>query len=239
MNCIRLPLEGAVNARDLGGYVTKDNMITKFKTFVRCSRLTDLTYRDNEFLKKYGITDIIDLRGVTKIQPTFVSDDNIDKGYFKFYYLPISTKEMEDYSKEHENDLDFDFGEAYKFILDNKEKIKQIFEVFANSKGSVLFHCTAGKDRTGIITALLLGLCGVPDLDIIANYEVTHTYISGSTFLNTYATNVQKSEPKFMQTFINRLKEAYGNYENYLLSCGITKDDLEKIKARFLESFII
>jgi len=64
MNCIRLPLEGAVNTRDLGGYVTNDNMITKFKTFIRSSRLTDLTEKDNNFLKKYGVTDVIDLRGI-------------------------------------------------------------------------------------------------------------------------------------------------------------------------------
>jgi len=239
MNCIRLPLDGAVNARDLGGYVTNDNMITKFKTFIRSSRLTDLTEKDNAFLKKYGITDIIDLRGVTKIQATFVSDDNIDKEYFKFYYLPLSNIEMETYSKIHENDDNFDFGEAYKYVLNNKGKIKQIFEILANSKGAVLFHCTAGKDRTGIIAALILGLCGIPDLDIIANYQVTNTYISGSTFLNTYANNVQKSEPKYMQTFISRLKEEYGSYENYLLSCDISKEDLKKIKTKFLEPFII
>jgi len=143
---------------------------------------------------------------------------------------------METYSKEHEND---DFGEAYKNVLNNKTKVKQIFEIFANSKGAVLFHCTAGKDITGIIAALILGLCDVPDLDIIANYQVANTYISKSTFLNAYANNVQKSEPKFMQTFISRLKEEYKSYENYLLSCDIAKEDLDKIKAKFLEPFKI
>lgn len=239
MNCIRLPLEGPTNTRDLGGYVTKDNMITRFKTFIRSSRLTDLTTKDNDFLKKYGVTDVIDLRGVTKIQATFVSDDNIDKDYFNFYYLPISTKEMEDYAKEYETSPDFDFGEAYKYILDNKVKIKEIFEILANSKGAVLFHCTAGKDRTGIIAALILGLCGVPDLDIIANYEVTNTYISGSAFLENYALNVKKSEPEFMRTFINRLKEKYNSYEEYLLNCDISQESLNKIKEKFLEPYII
>lgn len=239
MNCIRLPLKYVKNARDLGGYCTKDNKITKFKTFVRSSRLTDLTKEDNEFLKKYGITDIIDLRGVTKIQATFVSDDNIDGDYFKFYYLPLSNKESEDYSKAHELEPNFDFGEAYKFMLNNKEKVKQIFTVFAEAKGGVLFHCTAGKDRTGTVAALLLGLCGVDDLDIIANYQVTETYISGSAFLDTYAENVQKSDAKYIRTLIMRLKETYGTYENYLLSCGLSQETLNKIKDKFLEDFVV
>ena len=239
MNCIRLPLKYVKNARDLGGYCTNDNKFTKFKTFVRSSRLTDLTKEDNEFLKKYGITDIIDLRGVTKIQATFVSDDNIDGDYFKFYYLPLSNKESEDYSKAHELEPNFDFGEAYKFMLNNKEKVKQIFTVFAESKGGVLFHCTAGKDRTGTVAALLLGLCGVDDLDIIANYQVTETYISGSTFLDTYAENVQKSDAKYIRTLIMRLKETYGTYENYLLSCGLSSETLNKIKDKFLEDFVV
>ncbi len=239
MNCVRLPLEGVKNARDLGGYCTKDGKITKFKTFVRSSRLTDLTDEDNDFLKKYGITDIIDLRGVTKIQATFVSDDNIDSDYFKFYYLPLSNIEMETYSKEHEMEPDFDFGEAYKYMLDNKKKVNEIFTILAEAKGGVLFHCTAGKDRTGTIAALILGLCGVDDLDIIANYQVTETYISGSTFLDNYATNVQKSSPKYISTLIKRLKEKYDSYENYLLSCGLSQETLNKIKDKFTEEFKI
>ena len=82
MDYVRLPLEGTKNTRDLGGYPTKDNKVTKFHTFIRSDRLTNITDKDNEFLKNYGITDIIDLRGNTTIQSTFVSDDNINREYF-------------------------------------------------------------------------------------------------------------------------------------------------------------
>ena len=238
MDFIRLPLEGACNTRDLGGYCTKDNMVTKFHVFVRSSRLTDLTDNDNDLLKKYGITDIIDLRGVTKIQSTFISDDNINKDYFNFYYLPLSTVEMEQYAKEHELEDDFNFGEGYKFLLDNKVKIKEIFDILANAKGGVLFHCTAGKDRTGVVAALILGLCNVPDEDIIANYQVTGTYVDGKSFMQSYVPNMKKSDAMFMKTFLIRLKERNENVEKYLLSCDISKENLEKIKSKFCENIV-
>ena len=103
MDYVRLPLEGTKNTRDLGGYPTKDNKVTKFHVFIRSDRLTDITDKDNKFLKNYGITDIIDLRGNTAIQSTFVSDDNINKKYFKFHYIPLSTLEYEQYANAEKN----------------------------------------------------------------------------------------------------------------------------------------
>ena len=122
MNCIRLPLEGAPNVRDLGGIYTRDNQITKFHTFIRGSKLTYLTLKDNEFLKKYNVTDIIDLRGRTQIQHEFVSDDNIDKEYFHFYYVPIANELMENYTIQNINKPEFNLGEAYYLALENESK---------------------------------------------------------------------------------------------------------------------
>lgn len=237
MNFVRLPLEGVSNSRELGGYFTTDAKVTKFHVFIRSSRLTDLTEKDNNFLKQYGITDIIDLRGNTKIQAHFVSDDKIDKGHFKFYHIPLSTAEMEQFVKEHEMEDGFNLGKGYGFLLDNKIKVKAIFEVLANAKGGVLFHCTAGKDRTGVIAALILGLCNVDEKDIIANYEVTYTYVGDLPFMEPYSINAKKSDSLFIKTFLKILKERYGNAEEYLLSCDIKKEDLEKIKEKFCESY--
>lgn len=67
-------------------------------------------------------------------------------------------------------------------FLKNQRRIQEIFKILANAEGGVLFHCTAGKDRTGVIAALLLGICEVSENDIIANYEVTNTYIQDVEF---------------------------------------------------------
>lgn len=235
MNYVRLPLDGAENTRDLGGYPTLDNKVTKFHVYVRSSRLTNITDKDNNFLKDYGITDIIDLRGVTKIQSTFISDDNINNEYFKFHYIPLSTLEMEQYANNEQDSENFNFGIGYTYLLDNKTKVKQIFDVFVDAKGGVLFHCTAGKDRTGVVSALILGLCGVDIKDIIANYEVTNTYISNSDFIDKYPSNVKKSSPEFIKTFVENLLKKYSSFENYILSCNVSKENIQKIKNKFCE----
>jgi len=228
----RLPLKGTVNTRELGGYPTNDGRVTKYHVFLRSDGLTNLTQKDNMFLKEYGITDIIDLRGSTAIQDSFISDDNIDKEYFKFHYIPLSNKKIEEYVKENQYSDDFNFGIGYSYLLDNKDKIKEIFEILAKSKGGVLFHCAAGKDRTGVVSALILGLCNVSIQDIIANYEITSTYICKSKFMEIYSRNMQRSDSLFMSTFIDILLEKYGSFEEYLLSCNISKENLDKVKNK-------
>lgn len=234
MSYIRLPLEGVPNARELGGYPTQDNKITKRKVFIRSSRLTDLTAKDNDFLKEYGVTDIIDLRGKPEIQDTFVSDDNLTEGYFNFHYIPLSNVQGDEYIIANSENPNFDFGYCYSLMAQNKTRVKQIFETLETAKGAVLFHCTAGKDRTGIISALLLGLCNVANMDIIANYEVTYTYIKNEPFMGKYFSLLEESRASYMENFLKIIQEEYGSIENYLLSCDISRSTLENIKAKFL-----
>ena len=232
MDYVRLPLEGTKNTRDLGGYPTKDNKVTKFHVFIRSDRLTNITDKDNEFLKNYGITDIIDLRGNTTIQSTFVSDDNINREYFKFHYIPLSTSEYEQYANAEKDKENFNHGVGYTYVLENKSRIKEIFDILAQSKGGVLYHCTAGKDRTGIISALILGLCNAYIKDIIANYEVTNTYLADTDIIEKYSENLKKSSPKFIITFIENLLKKYDSFEDYILSCNVSKENIERIKKK-------
>lgn len=230
---VRLPLEGTLNTRDLGGYPTKDNTVTKFHVFIRSDRLTDITDKDSKFLKNYGITDIIDLRGNTAIQSTFVSDDNINKKYFKFHYIPLSTLEYEQYANAEKDKENFNHGVGYTYVLENKSRIKEVFDILAESEGGVLFHCTAGKDRTGIISALILGLCDAYIKDIIANYEVSNTYLEDTDIVEKYSENLKKSSPEFIITFIENLLKKYDSFEDYILSCNVSKENIEKIRKKF------
>lgn len=229
---VRLPLEGTLNTRDLGGYPTKDNKVTKFHVFIRSDRLTDITDKDSKFLKNYGITDIIDLRGNTAIQSTFVSDDNINKKYFKFHYIPLSTLEYEQYANAEKDKENFNHGVGYTYVLENKSRIKEVFDILAESEGGVLFHCTAGKDRTGIISALILGLCDAYIKDIIANYEVSNTYLEDTDIVEKYSENLKKSSPEFIITFIENLLKKYDSFEDYILSCNVSKENIEKIRKK-------
>lgn len=227
---IRLPLEGADNVRDLGGYAGENNKIGKFKVFLRSNSLCALTENDNIYLKEYDVTDIIDLRSN---ETSNEKPDNIDKKLFKFHNIPLLTDKFnENLALEKEN---FKMGEGYKLILENKEAIKEIFEVLSDAEGGCLFHCTAGKDRTGLVAMLILGLCGVCKKDIIANYEVTFTYVPMLIDEHTVNQNLILSLPEYIETAINFIEEKFGTYYEYLIDCGISDEVLEKIKEKYLK----
>lgn len=83
------------------------------------------------------------------------------------------------------SDTNMTLGSFYCQLLDEaQEQFKLIFSVLADqSDKGFLFHCAAGKDRTGVVAALLLNLLGAQDADIIANYEVTYSFISSNADL--------------------------------------------------------
>lgn len=227
---IRLPLEGADNTRDLGGYVGENSKVGKFGVFLRSNSLCFLTQNDNEYLKNYGVTTIIDLRSK---ETSNEKVDNIDKSVFKFYNIPLLTDKFnENLALEKEN---FKMGEGYKLILENKMAIKEIFEVLAKTEGGCLFHCTAGKDRTGIVSMLILGLCDVCRKDIIANYEVTFTYVPMLIDEHKVNKNLILSLPEYIETAIDFIEEKYGTYYEYLKDCVLSDEVLNRIKEKYLQ----
>ena len=226
---IRLPLEGAENVRDIGGYVGDNKKVGNFGVFLRGNELVRLTKNDNEFLKNYGLTDVIDLRSE---EVSLLKPDGIDREYFKYHLVPLLTEKFnENLALEKEN---FKMGEGYKLILENKIAIKNIFEILGNAEGCTIFHCTAGKDRTGLVAMLILGLCGVSKKDIVANYEVTFTYVPVlmDEVLNQA---LAYSLPEYIKTAIEFVEENYGTYREYLKSCEISDEILDKIKSKYLD----
>lgn len=227
---IRLPLEGAYNVRDLGGYAGEKNKIGKFKVFLRGNTLAQLSKKDSEFLKNYGVTDIIDLRSEDAIS---LKPDSINKEDFNYHIIPLlNMKFNENLVLEKEN---FNMGEGYKYILENKAAIKLIFETLAESKGISLFHCTAGKDRTGLVSMLILGVCGVSRKDIIANYEVSYTYVPLVVDENVVNPSLVYSLPEYIETAIDYIEKEFVTYYDYLKYCDISDDVIEKIKSKYLD----
>src|SRR5699024_2564191 len=114
----------------------------------------------------------------------------------------------------------------------------------ADQKDGVLFHCAAGKDRTGIIAMLLLGLVGVGRADIITNYMMTEIYISENPSMRNFSDKIPytvpgellQSKPEFLNPTIDFIHDEYASYEQYLLSLGLTKDLLTQVKNNFVTS---
>ncbi len=247
----RLPLKNIYNARDLGGYYCDKNSVTKWKTFLRTD---DLHYADNsdkQFLKSYGVKTIIDLRSEEEIKNKpnpFCNDEN-----FKYYNIPFNVSNLADATKkvmelkDNTESIKTFMPNFYVDLLKNGGQIiKEIFETFAkNEDGIVLYHCTAGKDRTGIISMLLLGLAGTSNADIINNYIETYNYLIESPYIKNTITEENKypkemeqllySNPEYITPALDYVNENFENIFSYLLSTGLTKSTLNKIKNNFTE----
>lgn len=250
MGIIRLPLEGTSNTRDIGGYVGSDNKMLKWKKVLRSDGLNRLTETDMVFLKeKYNLKKVIDLRSKTEI----LNQPNIDYKSKNIIYSNIPLTDDYDPNTAKNKDLkalnEKFFIDLYINILDNKQpKLKEVIEeiVNINADESVLFHCTAGKDRTGVVAMLLLGICGVSKIDIITNYMQTEVNLKynknfnesmnklNSNFPENVVNALSKSDAEFIESTYDYFINKYKSFNDYFLLIGISEDVIEKLKNEIM-----
>lgn len=235
-NYIRLPLEGAFNVRDLGGYASGGGEPLRFHQFLRADGLARLTREDVQFLLDYGVRTVIDLRSEAELlrDPDVLADcSGID-------YLHISL--AEEGNLRDTQIPDFTLKALYQSIAENKELVGEVFHAIAGARdGCILYHCSAGKDRTGMVSMLLMWLAGADELDIAANYEVSATYTDRMVRKIFETQNVPEalkdlfgSPAVTIREIFSRLYTQYGSAEAYLKACGITDREMIKIKGKLI-----
>ena len=164
----RINLEQAINVRDLGGYPTPDGC-TPYGRFIRADNMYGLTEADLETLYQAGVRTVIDLRtpGERERQPGSFENWR-DVRVVPCSLLGESLDSFTGFMRS--------LGENYsEMIVRDRDHYRDLFEIILseNQRGGILFHCTAGKDRTGVTAALLLGLAGCEDADIVVRVDRT------------------------------------------------------------------
>ena len=124
-----------------------------------------------------------------------------------------------------------DMGGMYSGLVENsKDGLKEIFANMAGEEGVTLYHCTAGKDRTGIITMLVLKLAGVADDAVLADYAVSETYMKDMfekqrRMVEKAGVNVPdyvfRSKPEYLQKLLEHIAGQSGAAEGYLEAIGL------------------
>ena len=117
--------------------------------------------------------------------------------------------------------------------MDNRRKV-----VIADAKeGVILYNCFFGKDRTGILTMLLLSIAGVSREDIVADYQQTYTYVK--SYIQTHSDLLWDSRsekhyslPETMENVIDSIEQNYGSVIDYILSTGVSDETIEKIRKK-------
>ena len=174
-NLRRVIFKHSHNFRDLGGYATDDNKITKWHKIYRSDCLSNLTEEEWEKFKTLGIKTIIDLRSYSEAK----SDVVIPPQGIEYINSPVQHEEidLDDENKKTKFALANSMEQAYtEMVDDNLDRFASTLNLITEklSKGPVSYQCTAGKDRTGIVTGMILYICGVYGQDIVGNYEITY-----------------------------------------------------------------
>ena len=220
MKVRRLLLSGADNVRDLGGYRTESGKVTQWGVFVRSEDLNLLDEADAALLHDYGIRTIIDLR--------CAFEENRNKYLHRdiaYRNIPI----VESYE-------DFVGGYYFHMIKNCKDNIRQVFEYMGRQSGygGILFHCSMGRDRTGIISGILLLLCGVPLLDVVADYMATAVYMKPFVVRHGLDEKELVIYPFEIERMIDYFVKEHSGVEGYLLSAGVLAETIDHIKKYFI-----
>ena len=147
----RIPLGEMNNLRDLGGYPTGGGRVAVWERFLRGDNPAGLSQRDLDWLLERGITTVIDLRSGEEVERK--PDQLSSCPGFDYHHIGLVGGDVLP-------NLEADIGRAYFGTLERKISMCQVLRVMAKSPGGTLFHCTAGKDRTGMTAMLLLALAG-------------------------------------------------------------------------------
>lgn len=225
----RFLLSNTLNTRDLGGYPTKCGGATSYKVFLRSDLPYDVSAEDVDLLLTNKITTIVDLRSDDEVQrkPCALKDNKDFKYYhsklFGDGYLPKSTEEV---------------PISYFKIVEEQNTILNTMKVLAKSNDGVLYHCTAGKDRTGVITALLLLLAGVSKADILYDYETSKLYLYSmlQEFCKGNSVDINIITPKreYMERFLELFHEKYNSVEEYFHLIGLSSDEIIELKGKLI-----
>lgn len=238
-NYTRLPLKNCRNVRDLGGYACKNGLSTKWHAFLRSDNPADLTEPEIAFLREYGLSTVIDLRssGEAKAHPNIFQN----MPGITLHHTPLGVEDMGDVTKMVAENPEQFMKDFYRDIITKTgASIGEILSTMANAPdGCILFHCAAGKDRTGVLAMLLLALAGVSRGDIIANYQITFTFIQQdpvlSKMLSKYPSVLMESRPEFLEAAIDCIGDTYGGIDSYLRSIGVTAEAQRRLLNRIVE----
>jgi protein tyrosine/serine phosphatase len=225
--------EGCFNARDLGGLPLRSGGLTRHGGFVRGDTLCDLTADGRRSLLEDGIRTVVDLRGddeLARAPNPFAGIEGV-----RYVHRPLN-----DPGVTSRISLEKDAVERYRIMLDgNGARIAAIVAALAEAERTVLFHCFAGRDRTGIVAAILLRVAGVPDDVIVADYALSDERLV--TQYEKWRTELTPAQVARLDASIadaeatirgtlEHLDARYGGVEGYLTANGLEPRRIERLR---------
>ena len=242
-------LEAVHNFRDLGGYATADGRSTRWRTLFRSDGLYRLRGADDmSRVMQLGLKSVIDLRTEReqREQGIFPTDD-IEVTFHHLSIVDVTWSDTE--TPEFDDEVEF-LVWGYRDMLEiGSSRFADAMHVLAQTDSlPAVFHCAAGKDRTGVLAALLLSSLGVDDAHICADYGLTQdamqrtiawSKVHRPELAERYATIPKAylaADPRAMQIILTELAQQHGSVRNYVREIGVADATVEALGNLLLES---
>jgi protein-tyrosine phosphatase len=241
-----VPLFAVHNFRDLGGYPTTDGRETRWRTLFRADGLYRLTADDAKRVVDLGVRTVVDLRteNEVKTRGVFPVGDH-DVAYHHLPIIDATWGETE--TPEIEDVVEF-LVWAYREMLDEASpRFADAIRLLADSEVlPAVFHCAAGKDRTGILSALVLGSLGVPEDVIAADYGLTEQAMQRLVvwardhqpeLADLYAqmpARFAAADPRAMTVILNDIVGRHGSVRNFVRDIGVGDDTIDSLSHSLL-----
>jgi protein-tyrosine phosphatase len=242
----KLALSGCYNFRDLGGYRTTDGLRLKWRRLFRADGLTRLDAGDCAILAGFGLATVIDLRTADEVGQR----GRFPEGYLEveYHHLPLADVLPSEQDLARYAEPAFVTDRYLRLFAEGWSSISRAVRLMA-APGALpaVFHCSAGKDRTGVLAALVLGFLGVPDDSIVEDYALSGAamvqlleslkkeYSDNVEAVERYAPAVTSAHPEAMADFLAGIREQHGGFDDLAGSLEIT-DEVAALRRELLEA---
>jgi len=211
--------------------------MTRLRALIRSDSLVHLTPKGRAEMTAYGVTTVLDLRSADELgrAPSPFADAFADGMHYVH-------RELIDDSNMNNIGDSKDMFERYAYIIDNRPKaFAGVFDAIADAEGGVVFHCFAGKDRTGLVAAMVLSLAGVAPEHIAADYCETDVQLA-----KQYEVWISEAPPEKRELFRDELRcppdrilrvlehfeRKWGGVAAYLEGAGMAPSSIDRVASK-------
>ena len=239
----RVDVDGCNNFRDLGGYPTATGASLRWRALFRADGLHHLTERGVATVHdELGIREIVDLRSSGEID--LDGRGPLAAEEIRFHHLPLFDGEISPEQRRQSDDMSL--GDRYVMMLRFASgPIARVIETLARVDAPAVFHCAAGKDRTGVLSAVILGALDVRDEVIVADYAATREgldavverLMQSEGYREMFAAlppDTLHAEPETMISLLDHVRAEHGSMRGYLREVGVADEVVERLAARLL-----
>jgi protein-tyrosine phosphatase len=237
-----IDLEGCLNFRDLGGYPTADGRAVRWRQLYRSDALHLLTGADVAKLRDdLSLTSIIDLRSSGELRSE--GRGPLEREPVDFHHLPLFDGEV----RVPEGMTIENLADRYILLAEfARAQMARVLTALADAPGPAVYHCAAGKDRTGVVSAVVLGVLGVPEETIVADYVATRENLDAIIERLMSAEGYQKmlaalppdtlhAEADTMIAFLDAMRARHGSMRGYARAAGVDDGTIDRLVARLVE----